>query len=979
MHALFKIGHRLPLILLPLLPLWLGWVGPDYGTRNEKDTPAMLDGYVVVKFKSSGAAKASSTVFDNASTQLQIDRIRPIFRVSSASSAGKNREITAALSRIHEVRFSANISPRIAAAMLARDPNVEFAEPRYVYPLAEGIESENRRLAPNDPQYTSMDHLRHIGMPEAWDVARASDDDVLIAIVDAGTEWRHPDLSGNIWTNATELAGDGIDNDQNGLVDDVRGWNFADETNDPTGLTETPENGRHGTIVAGIAGAVTDNEMGIAGASWNARILPVNVACPTTDNAVCFGYDGVIYAALQGADVINISWGGPDSFLGREAVRIAAEMQALLVVSAGNNGEGLGEGGNIDTTPAYPALYDGVLVVGATGKNNDTKADFSNYGLSVDVFAPGVSINSIAPDAGYTSDASGTSFATPLVAGLAAILRAQHPNWSVDEIREQIRATSDPIDAVNSAAFNGLLGKGRINAAKAAGEVTSPALRIQDLEFLDSGNDGTIQSGESVELTLTLTNILADASNLSLSLSSTDPRIDLREGRISLGALGAGESTTVRFSFSIAESTPADHPLLLRFQVEGDEYTDVELIRLVANQITHNTGTVEMSLTDEGNIGWADFQASSEGKGFRFLGIDWLFEGGFLVGTREERISDSVRNTGELTQDADLSREADTFFGITPGQVTSEVGLVTLNDSTAADPIGLRIRQESYADSRAENNQFVIIRYTLSHADPSATHIIDNIFAGLFCDWDLTIGGDFARFDANRRMGVVQSSAEEPIVLFGTRMLTNNGNLSYRSIDNSLIFDDRSGGDGFTRTEKWSFLTGGIQTTEVNDADVSTLVAAGPYRIEPGESVEIAYAIVAGLGAEQFLAAADQAQNFWEDTVRNLAPNPVGLDDEVVLEDAHVDAPYPNPARSMITFDVTLPAAGSIELSIYDVLGREIHVMRSDGLGAGLQHIQWNTRNSSGAPVPGGLYLYRIRAMTPHGTRQVTNSFAVTH
>ena len=882
LHALFKIDHSLPFILLFLLPFWLGWKGHDYDVRAGKDGPAMLDGHVVVKFKSRGAAKTGLTVFGEAATQLQIGRIRPIIRVSSAASAGKLSEIKAGLDRIHEVRFSADISPRIAAAMLAQDPNVEFAEPRYVYPLTEGVKTESSRLAPNDPQYTAMDHLRHIGMPEAWDIARASDDDVLIAIVDAGTEWRHPDLSGNIWTNAAELAGDGIDNDQNGLVDDVRGWNFANETNDPTGLAETPENGRHGTIVAGIAGAVTDNETGIAGASWNARILPVNVACPTTDNAVCFGYDGVIYAALHGADVINISWGGPDSYLGREAVRIAAEMRSLLVVSAGNNGEGLGEGGNIDTTPAYPALYDGVLVVGATGKNNDTKADFSNYGLSVDVFAPGVSINSIAPNAGYTTDASGTSYATPLVAGLAAILKAQHPGWSVDEIREQIRATSDPIDAVNSAALSGLLGKGRINAARAAGEVKSPALRIQDIEFLDSGNDGTIQSGESVELTLTLTNILADAANLSLSLSSTDPVVDLREGRISLGALGSGESTTVRFSFSIAESTPADHPLLLRFQIEGNEYNDTELIRLVANQITHNTGAVEMSLTDEGNIGWADFQGS-EGKGFRFLGIDWLFEGGFLVGTREERISDSVRNTGELTQDADLSRETDTFFGITPGQVTSEVGLVTLNDGTATDPIGIQIRQESYADSRAENNQFVIIRYTLSHADPSATQVIDNIFAGLFCDWDLTIGGDFARFDANRRMGVVQSSAEEPIVLFGTRMLTNSGNLSYRSIDNSLIFDDRSGGDGFTRAEKWSFLTGGIQTTEVDDADVSTLVAAGPFRIEPGESVEIAYAIIAGLGSDEFLAAADQAQDFWEESIRDLAPNPVSIDDDIAV------------------------------------------------------------------------------------------------
>ena len=963
----------------------VGWNGGDDAS------PDVMEGYVVVKFKSprsfDGASKTGWSVFDEAAGRLEVKKIRQLFQPLSRHESSKLQGAAASLQGIHEVRFSAPVSPRIASALLAQDPNVEYAEPRYIYTLS-GTESSGAikgdvwgygssiRLAPNDPQFAEMDHLRYIGMPEAWDVVKASDENVLVAIVDAGTDWRHPDLQGNIWFNTGEVDGNGVDDDNNGYVDDVRGWNFADNSNDPSGLDDTPANGRHGTMVTGIAGAVTDNGTGIAGASWNARILPINVACPETDNSVCFGFDGILYAALLGADVINVSWGGPESRLGRDVVRAASDLGSLLIVSAGNNGSGSGQGGNIDVNPAFPAAYDRVLVVGSTGKSNDTKAGFSNYGLSVDVFAPGVTLNSIVPGGGYTTEASGTSFSTPLVVSIAALLRTLHPGWSIDQIREQIRVTSDPIDSFNPAALNGLLGKGRVNAERAINETSVPAIRIQELSILDSGSDGTVQSGENVQLNLALINYLADANNLTFSLTSNDPNVNIQNGTVALGALGSDASTAVQFSFRMSSETPNDHLLLFRLEIEGDGYEDADFIRLIANRVTHSTDAIDMSLTDRGNIGWTGFQGSS-GQGFRFLGIDWLFEGGLLVGTSEERVSDGLRNSGDMTRDDDFQRSEGSFFGVVPGEATSEAGLVILNDDEATNPVGIRVHQESYADVRDENQNFILLRYVLTPSNNSGEQAINNMYVGLFCDWDLTIGGDFARFDGSRRMGYVQSSPEDPLLLIGSRLLTLDGGLSYRSIDNEELFDSRAGGDGFTDTEKWSFLTGGIQTREVDNTDVSTMLAAGPFRIESGASREIAFALIAAVGTEDFFQAADRAQQFWNETIRNLEPNPVNVEEFEPSIPFRSGPPYPNPIRSFASFDLHFSTPGTTNLSIYDILGREVYRSGDESHSAGIHRIQWDARNQRGFLVPDGLYIARIRAVLPHNTYSATHKFIV--
>ena len=938
--------------------------------RAKKTYAPAVPGVVIVKLKALGGSKNGQVVMERIMQQVGGSSWKPLFPSFSALKSQAGSESFSSLGQVYEMRYDTPVAPQAVANLLAQDERIEYAEPRYRYTLShalnapDGIPSALTRgknpvsVAPNDPQFSEMSHLRHVNMPEAWDIAKASEGNVLIAIIDGGVDWEHVDLIDNVWRNAGEVE-NGLDDDGNGLVDDLHGWNFPDDSNDPKGLTRTPFNGQHGTMVAGVAVAVTDNNTGISGASWNAKYIPVNAGCRSADNAVCFGYEGMIYAAREGADIINVSWGGPDSFLGREVVRVVQEIGALVVVSAGNGGSLEDPGINIDTEPSYPAAYDGVLVVGSTGKESDVIAPFSNFGVSVDVFAPGVNLNSTLPEDGYTTEASGTSFSVPFVSGLAALVKTQHDEWNMEQVREQIRATTRRIDEANDITLNGLLGSGRIDAVSALTDTKVPSVRVQEVSFVDTDSDGGIQEGEAVDVTLNLVNFLAPASGVTYSVTTQDTLATLSQSGGALGGIGSEESVFAHFSFQLAHSVPNDHTLRFNLSIQGDGFSSNELIDFSVNRITHDTGVLQVSLTDEGNIGWSDFEDSSEGQGFNYFGINWLFEGGLVIGVGENTILSSVRNQEPLTQDNDYERVPGSKFGILPGSVTTENGLVILNDSNEGGPVGVRIHQESYADRGTDNTNFIILRYILSQTDINGPTLND-MYIGLFMDWDLTTGGDFARYDASRRLGMVQSHRESPVIVLGTKLLSSRAGVSYRSIQNSEIFDSRAGGDGFTDEEKWDFLSGGIQTESVDDDDVSTLIASGPYQLVPGESIEVAFALLAARSVENMHLFSDNAQRLWEQTIGGVDPNPVSVETQGEVIAFELESAYPNPATAGAHIRFSIPQGGHTQLEVFDVLGRKIRTLLDTQVLAGVHTIYWDGNNEVGSSVSNGTYMYRL-------------------
>ena len=347
------------------------------------------------------------------------------------------------------VRLGAAASVEPTAATLQRRPDVRWAEPNQLYELT--------ATTPNDPKYldNTLWGLNKIHAPEAWDLTTGSAG-VTVAVVDTGVDYTHSDLAGNIWTNPGEIPGDGLDNDGDGRVDDVHGWNFAGGLNPDDDPMDT--NG-HGTHVAGTIGAVGNNTVGVTGVNWDVSVMPLRAGDETlTDFDVAQAFD---FACAHGAKVINGSF---RSYEYSQTILDAINRcpGALFVFAAGN------EANNNDVNPAYPCgnLADNILCVAATA-SNDTLAGFSNWGAtSVDVAAPGQSIYSTyysdSPPTPYAT-LQGTSMATPHVAGAAALVLAYRPSLTPVELK---RSLTNSVDTVAS-----LQGKvafaGRVNVFRA--------------------------------------------------------------------------------------------------------------------------------------------------------------------------------------------------------------------------------------------------------------------------------------------------------------------------------------------------------------------------------------------------------------------------------------------------------------------------------------------------------------------------------
>ncbi len=350
---------------------------------------------------------------------------------------------------IYSVATAPGLSVAETLAMLRRNGDVELARPDYRARLAD---------LPNDAYFQTYQYnLRNRGTlidlgggitfqttsgadikaVSAWDSAKG-DSDTVIAIIDTGVDMTHPDLVNKIVSSGHDFA-----NDDDDATDDV--W--------------------HGTHIAGIAAAETNNSLGIAGVAWNCKILPVKVTDATGDGYYSWIIDGITWATDHGANVINVSLGGDvdDPFL-EEACKYARDKGVVVVAAAGNDGI---------AAVSYPAAYDAYVLAVAASDYNDAITDFSSFGPEVDVAAPGVYILGPAPQ-WYVGDgylpylfASGTSMAAPHVSGLAALIRSLKPDLSVDDIMKVIRYTADDINKATYPGRDDHAGYGRINMARA--------------------------------------------------------------------------------------------------------------------------------------------------------------------------------------------------------------------------------------------------------------------------------------------------------------------------------------------------------------------------------------------------------------------------------------------------------------------------------------------------------------------------------
>lgn len=475
--------------------------------NRQSNIPKYAEGEILVKFKKGILQERISAINSGA----DVRDIRVIPKIG-----------------LHRLRANKNKSTKELLELYRKDPGVEYAEPNYIVTI---------EANPNDADYALLWGLNNTGQtggtvdadidaPEAWDYLYGSWGDVVVAVIDTGVDYNHPELAGNMWVNPGEIPNDGIDNDGNGYIDDYRGWDFYNNDNNPY------DDHGHGTHVSGTIAATGYNSIGVIGVNYKAKIMPVKFLSASGSGYTSDAIEAILYASRMGAKVMSNSWGGAGYSLAEiDAINMAYANGngALFVAAAGNNSS------DNDLSPFYPASCEvpNVVSVAATDKN-DAMAWFSCYGFtSVDLAAPGVDIYSTKPNSAYQY-LSGTSMATPHVSGAAALVMAAYPYLTVDEVKNLLLNSADPIASLKDKMATG----GRLNACRTL-NIYDKQLKI----YISSPRPAFVYEGEAalVEATISAGPSRISGASVSVAFSNGQPPVTLYDdGTHGDGAINDG-------------------------------------------------------------------------------------------------------------------------------------------------------------------------------------------------------------------------------------------------------------------------------------------------------------------------------------------------------------------------------------------------------------------------------------------------------
>ncbi len=478
------------------------------------------------------------------------------------------------------------------AAWKAGDDVIDYAEPDFVASIL------NAPL-PNDSQFSQQWNLHNTGSngsvadadidaPEAW-VTTTGSAAVTVAVIDTGIDLTHPDLAANLWINPGESGdgkeADGVDNDNNGYIDDVHGWNFVSGTKSPH------DDHGHGTHVSGTIGAVGGNGQGIAGVCHKVKLMGLKFLSASGSGTDSDAVEAILYATNKQVLASNNSWGGAEFNQSMQDAISAAHAAGVGFVAASGNA-----GTNNDVIPQYPANFpvNNVISVGATD-SADGHAWFSCYGAAtVHLSAPGFQTYSTITNGGYGL-MSGTSMAAPHVAGACALLKAANPLLSFTQIKTMLMEEADPKPSLAGKSITG----GRLNLAAALVPAMNPSLEAQALFIADA--DGIASPGETVTLEIRVLNrggLTAAAVSGTLALLTPNPNITLNPSTASYGDISGGATVTpaIGFQASIAQDqTPSDIPLSLTLTSGTETWTanltlKVRTVHGISGTVTTLTG-----------------------------------------------------------------------------------------------------------------------------------------------------------------------------------------------------------------------------------------------------------------------------------------------------------------------------------------------------------------------------------------------------
>lgn len=895
-HFNFIFGQKTPVSGTPFFEILAG-------SRENEDYVAKT---IIIKLKQQYRSSCSNTSVNLAPLQTLMQelgvksfaKIYPMEKPPQREYNERGQKLVD-LSLIYEYVYTADLPLQPALYKMSSLGLFEYAEPHVIHKFDYTV---------NDPSVGSQYHIALVKAPQAWDISQG-DTNVVIGIVDSGTEPTHPDLKNNIKHNYKDPI-NGVDDDKDGLVDNFSGWDLGMDDNDPTF-----EINMHGVHVGGIAAATTDNSTGVAGTGFKCKFLPVKIADST--GKIFNGYTGMHFAATQGCKVINCSWGGSGGGqYGQDIVNnVTFNYDALVVCSAGNTG---------DESQWYPTWYQNVLSVGSTG-TTDVKSVTSSYGYAVRISAPGENIYSTWGGASYIQQ-SGTSMSAPCVSGAAGIVRSYFPNYSAVQAAARLCVTADNIDSKNSSALKNKMGTGRLNIYRALTDPGIPSVAMTTRAISDA-NDEVFLVNDTLRISGIFTNYLSPTSNLTATISSTSTFVTLISGSTvaTLGAIGTmatANNTSKPFKVKIKAGTPQNTTVIFKVTYSDGTYSAVEFFSVIVNvdYLNVTVNDISTSVTSKGAIGWNN-DPPTIGLGFKYLGNVLMYDAGFLVGVPDSSVSNTLR--GVSTRNTDFTPIA-SVKRISTGALSDFDTETYFSDAASPKALPVRIHQKAYAWSTVGDTKYIMYRYIIRN---NGTSTLNNLYAGICADFDVqSVKGDSNRvaFDSGNKMGYTFFTKGNSLHA-GIKLLSNTAPVNVYGFDN--VKTGNGGIDpitsGFSRLEKYTALstprTGAGLTGQGND--VFEMVSTGPLTINAGDSVEVAFAMLAGDNLSDLQTSAINAQAKYNNVVLSA---PLLLD-----ESDYALQCYPNPTGGNTLIEVTNKQTGKMELQVVNLLGQTIATIAS--------------------------------------------------
>ncbi len=856
------------------------------------------------------------------------------------------------IERIMVIRYSTNLAPQYVARKISSLRGVAYAEPMPHHTIV---------FTPNDPLVSQQYHLNLIRALDAWDIA-SSTANIAVGVIDSGFDYTHQDLSANAFTNAGETGTDtqgrdkrtnGVDDDNNGFVDDWRGWDFIGaSTSSPTPDNDPRPGNPHGTHVAGILGAVINNGIGIAGVARSVRIMGMKCGSdPVNDRDIFFGFNAILYAATMRMAVINCSWGSSTYARSeQEIISTATRMGSLVICAAGND--------NTDA-PFYPAMYEGAMSITSL-TSADEKSSFSNFNVAAKLAMPGSSIFSTYPNNQYQF-LSGTSMASPVAAGLAAMVRARFPNYTPAQVIAHLQATADPIYTIGiNPGFVDRLGAGRGNALRALSTPTANLKRMSVVKYrvVDAGGDGILDPGERAQIFLTVRNQLS-AVNAARAVIESPFSIAVAPSQTTpttIGDFAANEEREITTSFGITISSSAPEngsiQVVVRFtDASGSVGSDALILPVNPTFRTLDSNNITVTINSEANIGFNDFPDNLQGEGFSYRkGDNLLYEGALIVGTTADTLSDNARSSGGATRNTDFKKTSVIRLQ-SPGTQAVLESTANFSDQNATGRAGVSVKQSSYQFTQANVNDCIFMNYAITNTSGRNR---SRMFAGLYFDWDLGPLGAFnqAFYDSTAQMGVMQNVRDTAMPWIGSILITPQ-RINFRAIDNAGGIGDNFGVyNGFTREEKILALTNGISRARSSVGDDSYMISGGPFAFPRDTTVNVNFVLLVGKNLADLRTKAQLAREF---ASRN------GLDGVIrPRETFFTISPNPVDNGGRLSVEFVLPAQEtSAELTVYNLLGERIAIISEGVFDAGINRLNLDTQSFAS-----GVYILVFRGQT---------------